>query len=228
MAPIPPEMVLAWLSYVPAECGAAVQIAHDWGLFERGNERIDRLGACAHCAWSVALATSTTQRELVALNPASAAEHDALVRLHPRPFLYLDICRFLLKDIEEHGPDSGRFIQALTIATRHRPVVLLDTLCTEDSCDHDEKPQGCYADADTVACRECTISAGPWAGAYEGYVEVLVLAEDCPMLPAMAKAYGVKSPCAVCGESSRGDTELCNLHTPLQGNIEVRRGGGAS
>lgn len=181
-----------WATDVPAECGRTVRISRDWGVFERGNEKVDRLGACVRCAWTVALATGTAKRELAALHPSSAAMHNALVRLLPRPLLYLEICRKLLADMEDEGPD-GRFVQLPTAATQHRPRVMLDGLCCEDSCDHDEKPGDCYADADTVACGACTISAGPWAGECEGYTEVLVSAGECPVLPAMAKAYGVQA-----------------------------------
>jgi hypothetical protein len=175
---------------VPAECGRSVRIAQQWGAFRRGNEKVDQLGACVRCAWSFAVATGATQQELVALNPSSAAEHDALVRLLPNALLYLDICRKLVADLEDGGPD-GRFVQLLTVATEHRPVVLLDGMCSEDNCDHDEKPQDCYADADTVACGACTVSAGAWAGEFAGYTEMLVSAEECPVLPAMAEALGM-------------------------------------
>lgn len=188
--PLVVDSTFHWSTDVPAECGRTVRIAQDWGVFERGNEKVDRLGACVRCAWTVAVATGTTNPELAALVPASVAEHDALMRLLLKPFLFLDICRKLLADMEDEAPD-GRFVQLLTAATEHRPIVLLDGLCSEDSCDHDEKPADCWADADTVACGACTISAGSWAGEYEGYTEVLIPAEECPVLPGMAKALGV-------------------------------------
>lgn len=186
------DMTFHWSTDVPAECGRTVRIAQDWGVFERGNEKVDQLGVCVECAWTVAVATGKTNPELAALVPASVAEHDALMRLLPKPFLFLDICRKLLADMVDEGPE-GRFVQLLTVATQHRPVVLLDGLCWEANCDHDEKPRDCYADADTVACGACSVSAGEWAGEFAGYTEVLVSAEECPVLPAMAKALGVQA-----------------------------------
>lgn len=179
-----------WSTDVPAECGRTVRISRDWGSFERGNEKVGQLGACARCAWTVAVATGTTGRELEAIRAAGVPVLDALERLLPNPWLYLEICRKLVADMENEGPD-GRFVQLLTAATEHRPRVLLDGMCSDGSCDHDEQPRDCYAEADTVACWACTISAGSWAGEYEGQVEVLVSAEECPVLPSMAKACGV-------------------------------------
>lgn len=184
------DATFEWHTDVPAECGQTVRISRDWGTFERGNEHVDRLGACAECAWTVAVATGTTDREMLAQHPKDAAEHDALVRLLPNPLLYLDICRKLVADVVDEGPDA-RFVQLLTVASRHKPVVLLDGMCWEENCDHDEKPRDCYAEADTVACGACTVSAGDWAGEFAGYTEVLVAAVECPVLPAMAKALGM-------------------------------------
>lgn len=186
------DMTFHWATDVLAECGRTVRIAKDWGVFERGNEKVDRLGACVRCAWTVALATGTAGRELEAIRAGGVPWLDAMERLLPTPWLYLEICRKLLADMEDEAPD-GRFVQLLTAATEHRPIVLLDGLCSEDSCDHDEKPAGCWADADTVACGACTISAGSWAGEYEGCTEVLVAAEECPVLPSMARALGVQA-----------------------------------
>jgi hypothetical protein len=187
------DSTMGELRTVEAECGAAVKVFPKWGVFERGNEHLDTHGACAYCAWTVAIATGNTHRELVALHPASAAQHDTLVRELPNPLLYLEICRKLLRDLEDEGP-AERFVQLLAVASEHRPQVFLPAWCCEGDCGHDTKSGECFAASDLVVCGACTVTAGSWAGEYEGQVEVLVRASECAVLPAMARTYSVEVP----------------------------------
>jgi hypothetical protein len=186
-----------WRLHTGACCGASVEIARAWGEFRRGTEWTDRYNEvgqlCPHCCWAVALDLKTTEAELAAITP-TGPELSALTRLLPGgPTPAVDVCQQVLARRgcdDERDPDSECWAQILGTITAHRPELLVDEVCGEGSCDHDDDKNRCYAGS-VVACAACSIRAGSWAGEWEGQYECTVAA-PCSALLAMAAKYGTK------------------------------------
>lgn len=178
---------------VGAECGTSVIVARRLGEFRRGTADVDiRAGnLCAHCGWSVALTQGTTTTELAAYTP-TGRELAALHRLLPDPLLAVRICQAILAAAmsgDEYDADHPRWPHLLARASNHRPVVLIGEDCAEASCEHPADRDACYAESTTVACLTCSVTAGSWAGEWEGQIDILVPAGQCGVLPALEKQF---------------------------------------
>lgn len=207
-------------SHVGTVCGTMASIARSWGEFVRGNEHIDRHQLCPECAWLVALEHGTADNELARRRPRNEYLA-ALRRCLPDPLLYVRVIERLLELARENDTDHDEVARLLGHVTVHQPTLLMGEDCT-DNCEHDSEDD-CYGDEPTVVCLECSVLNGSWAGEWEGQVHIAV--PPCGVLAAVAAHYGVLEQPCVCGEPALPGTTLCNLHTPIKGNVEVRRGG---
>jgi hypothetical protein len=177
--------------YVGAECGTTGIVAHEWGEFVRGNERLNSHRLCARCAWTVALANGTVEAEVAAVAP-TAGEELAWGLLLPDPGLLVRTCGSILaarQAEEDYDADHPLWAQLLGHVTAHRPEILVPEDCAEGlGCEHDGDRTACYAASTTIACPACSIRAGQWAGEWEGQYEVTVPA-PCSALLTVAAAY---------------------------------------
>jgi hypothetical protein len=158
-------------------------------------------GLCALCAWTVAIATSSTERELRLLTPD---DHVAagLARASAPPFLAVNICRAVLTHESspdaEGGLDHEATVQILAHATSHRPALAIAEDCAENdrACRH--RPPAAalswrcdYPGADAL-CLACTLRAGSWAGELQGDImEECRVPAPCGVLRALAGRYGI-------------------------------------
>jgi hypothetical protein len=184
-----------------AACGELAQVAARYGTYDRTDSGVPG-SPCRHCAWTVALATGSTGRELALITPARR-DMDAIARAGADPMLAVLICQAILAaesgEDAEYGLDHPATSQLLAHATRHRPVLLVPEDCAEDprSCEH--QPAGAdggdwrcdYPDA-TAACGTCTLHAGGWAGSWDGMpMAECTVPSPCSVLLTLAARYGL-------------------------------------
>jgi hypothetical protein len=194
-----------------AVCGAAARVTK-YGVYDRVSTPVT-YEPCQVCAWTVAIATGSTERELRLNTPGDRAA-GALARAGADPLLVAAICRAVLacesSPGAEQGLDHPATAQILAHATAHRPVAAIAEDCAEDSrsCRHrpDEAGAGgedwrCDYPGAEALCLACSLRAGSWAGEWEGDVmdECRVRA-PCGVLRALAARYGV----AAAGPGGRG------------------------
>lgn len=123
-----------------AACGALVRVAVRYATYDRADKAM-RSGACPHCAWTVAIATGSTGRELSLITPGRR-DAEAIARAGTDPMLAARVCLAILAaesgDDAEYGLDHPTTVQLLAHATRHRPVLLVPEDCAEDpgACQH--------------------------------------------------------------------------------------------
>jgi hypothetical protein len=156
-----------------AVCGALARVTK-YGVYDRPAVPVS-YGPCPLCAWTVAIATSSTERKLRLMTPDDRAA-GALARAGAHPLLAVNICRAVLA--QESSPDAGNgldheaTVQILAHATSHRPALAIPEDCAEDdrSCQHrpdvaasgDEDWRCGYPSADAL-CLACSLRAGSWA-----------------------------------------------------------------
>jgi hypothetical protein len=161
-----------------------------------------RCNPCRYCAWTVAVATGSTGRELALITP-SRPKADAIAGAGAGAMLAVTICQAILAarsgEDADYELDHPATIQLLAHVTRHRPVLLIPEDCAEDprTCGH--QPDGgdlpdwhcSYPDA-TAACGACTLYAGGWAGEWEGgAMPECTVTAPCSVLRTLAHAYGL-------------------------------------
>jgi hypothetical protein len=158
-------------------------------------------GPCPLCAWTVAIATSSTERELRLLTPDDHTAR-ALARAGARPLLAVSICRAVLAKESsrdaENGLDHQATVQILAHATSHRPALAIPEDCAENdqACRHRRAGADgswrCDFPGAEALCPACSLRAGPWAGGWEGDVmEECRVPAPCGVLRALAARYGV-------------------------------------
>lgn len=174
--------------HVATVCGSTATVALRWGEFVRGNPNLACHELCPVCAWSVALELGTTKAEIGHLTP-NAADLAALRRAMPDPLMWVRILEHLLDPDGLEEVEHDPLAHLLAHVTAHRPVLLLQDDCVADGCEH-ENPDDCYGETPAVACLECSVLAGPWAGEWEGQVVITVPA-PCAVLPAVAAHYDI-------------------------------------
>jgi hypothetical protein len=187
-----------------AACGELVRVADRHGTYDRMSD-IVRGHPCRPCAWTVAIATGSTGRELSLITPGPR-DAAAIARSGADPMLAAAVCQAILAAESggdtEYGLDHPATVQILAHATRHRPVLLVPEDCAEDprSCEHrpaDEDAvdwQCDYPDV-TVACGACTLHAGGWAGEWEGSpMDECTVPVPCSVLLTLAARYGITRP----------------------------------
>ncbi len=184
-----------------AVCGALARVTK-YGVYDRAVPPVT-FGPCQVCAWTVAIATGSTKREVRLITPADRSAA-ALARAGIDPLLVVNICRAVLvreaSPNAENGLDHAATVQVLAQAVTHRPVWALPEDCAEDdsSCQHqpagaDETWRCNYPDGDAL-CFACTLRAGPWAGGWEGdAMEECRVAAPCGALLALAVHYGISA-----------------------------------
>jgi hypothetical protein len=191
-----------------AVCGALARVT-EYGVYNRLAVP-EGYGLCPLCAWTVAIATSSTERELRLLTPDDHTAA-ALARAGADPLVAVTICRAVLareasKDAEG-GLDHEATVQILAHATSHRPALAIAEDCAENdrACSHrptlaDGSWRCDYPGADAL-CLACSLRAGSWAGGLEGDVmEECRVPAPCEVLRALADYYGV----ALAGPSGYG------------------------
>jgi len=184
-----------------AVCGALARVTSH-GVYDRAARPV-AYGPCQVCAWTVAIATGSMERELRLTTPddRSAA---AMARVGVDPLLAVKVCRAVLakesSPAAENGLDHDATAQVLACASAHRPILAIPEECAEDdrSCSHypgeadTDEGWRCEYPACDALCLACTLRAGSWAGGWAGDVmdECRVIA-PCDALRALAAHYGL-------------------------------------
>lgn len=170
-----------------AECGELVRVAPKFGAYDRGSVPVS-YGPCQMCAWTVAGATGTLEREIARLAP-QGDELAALARILPDPMLAVKICRAILaKSDREDGHEAT--IQLLATAAAHAPVLLLPEGCAEGDCGHGDGMCD-YPEAD-AGCQACSLQTGSWAGEWEGQFRTeCTIPAPCGVLLKLAGYAGI-------------------------------------
>ncbi len=182
---------------VYAVCGQLAQLTSAWPVY--GENWPHGLRRCPECAWTVAGVAGDLDGQMQALIP-SAADHTILARLIPDPLIAVTAAAMLTEaatsghaDYEFDHPGT---IHLLAAITRHAPVILTPEGCAEGSCEHypdDYEPDSgqaweCSRPEASVACAQCSLQAGPWAGEWEGqYLSECTIPAPCPVLTALAE-----------------------------------------
>jgi len=181
-----------------AVCGALARLSK-YGVYDRLAVPVV-YGPCPLCAWTVAIATSSTERELRLLTPDDHAA-GALARVGAPPFLAVNICRAVLAHESspeaENGLDHEATVQILAHATSHRPALAIAEECAENdrACRHrpaaaDNSWRCDYPGAGAL-CLACSLRAGSWAGEWEGDImDTCRVPAPCGVLRALAARYG--------------------------------------
>lgn len=156
------------------------------------------VGPCPECAWIVAGEAGELDLQVQAL-VASAADYAVLARLMPDPMIAVTAAAMLveaaLSGHAEEEFDHPATIQLLAAITRHAPVILVPEDCAERSCEHytDTCEEGSgqpweWANPEAaVACAECSLQDGQWAGECEGrYRSECTITAPCAVLTALA------------------------------------------
>jgi len=177
-----------------AVCGVSARVTKH-GVYDRAEWPVS-CAPCPECAWHVAIATGSMERELLLITPDDR-EAAALARCGVTPLTAIAVCRAILAAADE--PAHPAVIRQLAAATAHRPGLAVSEACGEGECEHhrtaledlDELGPCNYPDAAAV-CWECSLLSGSWAGEYEGRIlaECTVLA-PCGVLSALAAYYGL-------------------------------------
>jgi len=182
-----------------AVCGALARVTNH-GVYDRPGPPVT-YGPCHVCAWTVAIATGSTERELQLITPSDRSAA-GLARAGVDPLLAVKICRAVLVResclAAENGLDHAATVQVLAHAATHRPVLVVPEDCAEDDrcCRHQpaaaEETWRCDYPDGAALCFACTLRAGPWAGSWEGDVmDECRIAAPCGVLQALARHYGI-------------------------------------
>lgn len=173
---------------VLAACGTFVTLAPMYGTYARDAVPV-AYEPCPECAWAVAVATSTADREIQLITP-DEREAAALAALGLDPFLPGALCRAILAAAED---EPGReVIRQLAAVTRHRPGLAVSAGCAEGDCEDTSAAGTCGCPARAV-CWGCSLRAGTEAGEWAGSLmgEGIVDA-PCSVLAALAAGYGLE------------------------------------
>jgi hypothetical protein len=166
-----------------AECDALVRVAPKHGPYRRGDQPV-MYDPCPVCAWSVALATGATGRELELITPGGP-ESAALARLGLDPLLPAALCRAILAATND--PSSQAVIRQLAAVTAHSPGLAISEECAEDGCGH----HPCTYPGAQAVCWTCSLRTGEEAGEFAGrLMDQATVTAPCGVLAALAAHYG--------------------------------------
>lgn len=166
-------------------CGKRVQIISRLGPFTYANRLLGTL-RCERCSWVVALNRGTVEQE-IELYVADAGGD-------PRGVLLREIFTSILADATP-GPEAvaGHRSDLLAHAARHRPTLIKCGQCDRSagSAGVDELSER-PCPYQTLVCRECSFTAGTWAGRWEGVATgECVVTAPCSVLAALADHYEI-------------------------------------
>jgi hypothetical protein len=174
-----------WSGYARGECGRPALYASQYPVYG------DRAHAgalwCAECSWAVAAQEGDLGRQVRALT-GTPGEQAALGRLMGDPLIAANAAARIIDAAERD--DDGRRIGAETVrllaaVTRHAPVILVTEDCADGECGHG--PDGIGERCAAVACRACSVQAGPEAGEWEGrFLAECTIPAPCAPLIALA------------------------------------------
>jgi hypothetical protein len=171
-----------------AECGVLVRVSKH-GEYKRHEYPVMH-DPCPECAWAVAVATDTTEREIDQITPDFAG-YDMLAACGLDPLLPVKLCRAILAAAGEGGePPGPAVIRQLAAVARHRPDLAVSEACAEKTCEHAEDKTPCPGRA---VCWSCSLRTGDEAGEWAGQLmsECTVTA-PCQPLVILAENYGLK------------------------------------
>ncbi len=176
-----------------AVCGALVRVSKH-GVYDRAETPVSH-DPCPQCAWHVAIATGSTERELLLLAPDDR-QAAALARCGVIPLTAVAVCRAILASAED--PADPAVLMQLAAATAHQPGLAVSEACLEGDCAHhpedlaDGQDWRCdYPDAEAV-CWACSLRYGSWAGEGEGLLlDECVVPAPCGVLSALTARYGL-------------------------------------
>jgi hypothetical protein len=180
--------------HVVAICGAQAQIKtlQHSGTYDRMAWPFEyRL--CHACAWFIAIATNSVEREIKILTPGDA-DAAQLARHGVDSLLAVKVARAILSSEDITAGSDDIDMEAVTLlahVTRHAPSLAIERDCAEGDCGHDEDDGGCPGGE--PACWGCSLVTGEWAGAdFEGQlIRQCHVKPPCSVLAALAKAYGI-------------------------------------
>jgi len=184
-------------------CGL-LALASKHGVYDRAGWPVQSR-PCPQCAWHVAIATGSINREIALLTP-DRREARALARCGVTPRTAVAVCQAILAAAAD--PAHPAVVRQLAAATAHRPDLSIPEDCAEGSCEHrparlaDMRSWRCnYPDALPV-CWACTLTHGSWAGEGEGTaLEECTVPAPCSVLLAQAAHYRL-----IRGRSRRPET----------------------
>jgi len=182
-------------AYTRAECGRPVPYASQYPVY--AGDWPPHVSWCADCAWQVAAAEGDLGRQVRALIPP-ARDDEILARLMGDPLIAVNAAAMLV-DATGRDEDTGAFspeaIRVLAAITRHAPVILVPEECADGSCEHDPAAgedgeamlRRCCAPDAAVACKACSVQAGPEAGEWAGqFLSACTIPAPCAPLTALA------------------------------------------
>lgn len=175
-----------------AVCGQMVRLAAKWGAYEQNSLYLQQGRVCVLCSWIVAGARDELPTRIAAMKPDDKNAGVIAAALGD-PLAGVRLLEAIAADEDLGDPLPGRFHRSqradlLARAAQHIPQVVVCEDCSEGS--------GSCADAgdpcDAALCMTCTLTAGPWAGEWEGYTldECLVQA-PCSVLHALCSHYQI-------------------------------------
>ena len=169
---------------VPAECGALVRLAPKFGPYVRDALPVMH-APCPPCAWSVAVATGGTDREIALILDDDGAAA-ALRRLGLDPELPARLCRAILAATSSGDPAGQAVIRQLAAVSAHAPGLSVGEECAEGGCHH--KP--CSYPSSRPVCWACSLRAGEEAGEWAGsLMSECAVTAPCGVLTALAVHY---------------------------------------
>lgn len=165
-----------------AECQAFVRVAARRGCYRRDRRPVT-YDPCPVCAWTVAIATGSTGRELELITP-DESESAALTRLGIDPLLPAALCGVILGAAKDESSEA--VIRQLAAVTAHSPGLAVSEECAEGGCDHDP----CTYPAAQAVCWACSLRTGEEAGEFSNrLMEQATVAAPCSVLAALAAHY---------------------------------------
>jgi hypothetical protein len=175
-----------WSGYARGECGRPVLYASMFPVY--GQDRHPHVSWCPECAWTVAARQPDLGGQVTALLTPPPGEQAVLGRLMPDPLIAVHAAVMIIDAAElddgyRVGPETVRLLAAVT---RHAPVVLVTEDCADGECGHG--PDGIGERCAAVACRACSVQAGPEAGGdWEGrFLPECTIPAPCAPLTALA------------------------------------------
>ena len=169
-----------------AECGALVLVTKH-GAYKRDGLPVLH-DPCQQCAWTVAIATGTIDKEISRMH--GPGEGARLARLGFDPLLPGRLCAAIIAAAGNPiDTDNLAVIRLLAAISRHRPGLAFSEGCIEGDCDNAADGGKCQCPG-TAVCWTCSLRCGAEAGGWAGtLMEECTIAAPCGVFAALAAHY---------------------------------------